>query len=442
MSNLKKIIIILSILLLIIVIILIVVMKKEKQNQLPYIKESKEKEELRIKYTSDINLDINILKSKANYLSIISCVQKFKKTVNSVLDDSKSNITEKLYAMLDKEYLDFNKINYSNLDDFLKTNYIKSEFYIDSIYEKKINETYILYFIYGRERELDTNKILNSAYIMKENIPDKTFSIIPYDYIKENGLDDINNKNSFNLEKLLMENIESNEYNTFKFKIPSDEDIAKTYMEHYLNNLKYDRKFLYKSLDEEYREKRFENYENFEKYVNENIDDLLNVNLIKYQFATYGEKNEYNCVDQYNNCYIFESEGIMNYKLFLDEYTVELPGFIENYDSSIEQSKVAINIKKFIQSISQKDYSYAYSHLDDEFKNNNFDTIDSFTNYVKENLYNKMQISLINYTNEGNIHIYNIKLISLENREQPEINMQIIMKLKEDRDFVMSFSLQ
>ena len=442
MSSIKKIIIILSIVLLIIVVILLVIKKKENSNKLPYQGESKEKEEERIKFTTETNLDIALLKSKMDYLNIINCIKQFKNAENSVLDSEDSNNSKELYALLDKEYLDYNKIKNSNIIDFFKTNYTKTEFYIDSIYQKKVNEKYFIYFVYGRERNLETNEISNSAYIMKENLPDKLFSIIPYDYIKENGLDDINNKNSFNIEKLETEDLEANGYNTFKFTIANDETVAKTYLEHYLKNLKYDTEFLYKSLDEEYREKRFKNYKGFKQYIDENMEELSNINLIQYQFVTFDTKNLYVLVDQYNNTYTFESDGFTNYKLFLDEYTVELPGFIENYDSSNEKTKAAMNVKRFIQSLCQKDYSYAYSHLDDEFKKNNFDTLENFTNYIKEHLNNKVQISFINYTNEGLIHIYDIKLLSLESRNDPDIEMQIVMKLKENRDFVMSFSIK
>ena len=45
-------------------------------------------------------------------------------------------------------------------------------------------------------------------------------------------------------------------------------------------------------------------------------------------------------------------------------------------------------------------------------------------------------------TNEGETYIYNVELTDLLGKTDKTINMQILMQLKDDRDFVMSFSIK
>jgi hypothetical protein len=46
----------------------------------------------------------------------------------------------------------------------------------------------------------------------------------------------------------------------------------------------------------------------------------------------------------------------MDYKLILDEYTIDLPEFTEKYKKAAPQEKVGMNIEKIISAINNKDY--------------------------------------------------------------------------------------
>ena len=116
-----------------------------------------------------------------------------------------------------------------------------------------------------------------------------------------------------------LKNYEVNEY------IPtyvSDEDMAKIYLNDYIQKMYYDVETAYNLLDEEYRNKKFGSIDNYKNYIN----SLPNLN---YKLSTYYkyEKKGYiifGVTDQNSNVYIFKTKGVMQYSVFLDDSTVEI----------------------------------------------------------------------------------------------------------------------
>ena len=108
------------------------------------------------------------------------------------------------------------------------------------------------------------------------------------------------------------------------------------------------------------------------------------------------------------------------------------------YNEMSDTNKAASNMLKFINMINTKDYKHAYELLDNTFRQNNFNNIDSFEKYVKDNFYN------INYNDDSyDINTQNdyytcmckIKNSNEENAQEKTLN--IVMQLKEGTDFVM-----
>ena len=62
---------------------------------------------------------------------------------------------------------------------------------------------------------------------------------------------------------------------------------------------------LYETLNNEYREKRFENIENFKDYINENKQKLEKVVPSNYQVKSRNNYTEYRLVDEEGRNYIF-----------------------------------------------------------------------------------------------------------------------------------------
>ena len=163
-------------------------------------------------------------------------------------------------------------------------------------------------------------------------------------------------------------------YNKYDTIVKEDEEIISDYFNQYKNSLIYDKKEAYELLDKDYREKRFKDFENFENYVNKNIKNLYLATLDKYQVKNKNDYIQYICVDTEGRYYIFNQYSIAEFRLMLDAYTLDLPEFLEKYNSTNEQGKVVLNIQKFIDAINSYDYNYAYNCLSTGFKTNYFKT--------------------------------------------------------------------
>lgn len=125
--------------------------------------------------------------------------------------------------------------------------------------------------------------------------------------------------NSENEESLYLKNYEVNEY------IPtyvSDEDMARIYLNDYINTMYSDVDKAYELLDKEYRDKKFGNIDNYKNYIK-------TLNNLSYKVDSFYLDNShkykvYGVYDTNGNMFIFKSVGVMQYTVYLDDYTVEI----------------------------------------------------------------------------------------------------------------------
>lgn len=236
--------------------------------------------------------------------------------------------------------------------------------------------------------------------------------------------------------------IEPNEFNNYEYKkIDEKQKIIYLFSDFKEKEL-YSVENAYNILNDEYKQKKYGNIDAYKEYINSNIYELKKSYIYAYKIEKYDNYTQYLISDQYDRYYIFNETSPMEYTVILDMYTIELPSFVEEYNSSEEKKKVLLNVQKIIQALNDEDYTYVYNYLDEDFKKGNYATLEDFIEFINKKLYSKMKLQVKDYINEGSTHICNIMITNARNIENPGINMQIIMKLKENRDFVMSFSLQ
>lgn len=214
------------------------------------------------------------------------------------------------------------------------------------------------------------------------------------------------------------------------------------YYNYYIDMIQYDTEEAYNLLDEKYREKRFENFNNYLSYINENKNNIINNKLQKYttNYMEDEEKYQYVCVDSNEKYFIIIENEILDYSILLDEYTIDIPQFIEKYNNSDVQTKVALNIDKFIKGINDKNYNYSYSVLADSFKQNKYQSLNSFIEDVKKNFYDNSTVEYSVFTEQGSNYSY--KIILKDSTGENIKNMRVIMKLGNGTDFKMSFSFE
>ena len=131
-------------------------------------------------------------------------------------------------------------------------------------------------------------------------------------------LDKIFNKEEDEYGQFL-KNYQVNEY------IPtyvSEEDMAKIYLNDYIFKMFSNPEEAYKLLDEEYREKKFGSYDNFKKHIYSL--NYSSFNMDRYFIKTKRSYNIYGVYDTNDNLFIFKTKGVMQYKVYLDDYTVEI----------------------------------------------------------------------------------------------------------------------
>lgn len=125
--------------------------------------------------------------------------------------------------------------------------------------------------------------------------------------------------NKEEVEQEFLKNYAVNEY------IPtyiSDEDLTKIYLNEYVHIMYSDQERAYELLDKEYREKRFGNLEVFKEYVNSLT--YSNYKLDRFYVDTKGKYIIYGAIDTNGNIFIFKTNGVMQYTVYLDDYTVEI----------------------------------------------------------------------------------------------------------------------
>lgn len=102
----------------------------------------------------------------------------------------------------------------------------------------------------------------------------------------------------------------------------SDEDMAKIYLNDYIYNMYSNIDKAYNSLDEKYRNEKFGSLESYKNYV-----DSLNYSTYTLSKYYKQEKDGYiifGVYDQNNNLFIFKTKGVLQYTVYLDDYTIEI----------------------------------------------------------------------------------------------------------------------
>lgn len=355
---------------------------------------------------------------------------------NYVDNTDEAEKKQNIYNLLSKDYIEENNITIENLNNFIKTTTVEKEIV-----------PYKVVRIATKEEDLNTENYYISAILFEEdNIEefDKIYAIVNLDII--NGTFSIRPlKEEKELENFKVPNtssIEVKNNNIYLSREITDQKIATEYFTNYKYLLLTDVELAFNNLNKDYMEKRFGNLQSFKEYVNNNREIFKEMTIEKYQVTSNENNVEYICVDQYDNIYMFYEEFALEYTVVLDMYTLDIPQLNEKYDETNEKGKCILNIEKIEQALNSGDYKYIYGKLNEQFKNKNYSTLSTFENYMKSNLNKYNKIEYKEFKNEGETYIYNVELTDLLGKTDKTINMQILMQLKDDRDFVMSFSIK
>lgn len=375
-----------------------------------------------------------------------------EETIKSYIENIKNQNVELVMSVLNKEYISKNNINSNNLSSSTQQYKNITSYKNIEMYEQN-SEKFTAYYIKGQ-----INDQGNVYFEIGVDVNNHTYDIMP---ITEN---EYTTKISQSEGE---RTIKRNEYNSIEFKDYDNADIAKMYFDDYLKQMISNPEKAYNLLDKQYRETKFENYNGFVQYINANREKLeltykmetldnndfekysdyldfklqhSNLGIKKYAIETYESYVQYTCQDAEGNYYIFSAQYPMDYSVVLDVYTTDTPYFKNMYSRSTDQNKAKLNLEKIQEALNNKDYKYIYSKLNATFKANNFATESQFESYMKDNFFDKNQITYNIVEKQGDAWLFNAKLNNANGKGQKGINL--VVKLNEGTEFEMSFSIK
>ncbi len=129
-------------------------------------------------------------------------------------------------------------------------------------------------------------------------------------------------ENNTNEEYTYLKNYSANEF------IPiymTESDIVSKYLNDFKNNMINNINEAYNSLNENYRNAKFGSLENFISYVDDYMSlALYSLEVDRYSVSTIDGYKYFRIYDKNDKYYIFKEISIMDYEVYLDDYTVEL----------------------------------------------------------------------------------------------------------------------
>lgn len=428
--KLKRFILILIVLLIILLIAMLILLKCVKVKNEKYSVDSP----IEIPQV-EIETGLSKVTNVSNYYAVKSCVNKFYTYYAMSFEDK--SYAESLYNTLDREYITFKNITNDNiLIQLPKIN--SSVIDIENMYVSEQQNDMYIYIVDGALREKTTSKISNFRIMINIDSSNRTFSVLLDDYIKSKYPKmNLNDKLTVNVASIPKNETD----NAYEFNNISESTYVEDLFSKYKEEILFNTNLAYENLDEEYRNKRFGSLEEFNKYVKSNIKNNVTMKVSKYNKTVNDGVTQYVCLDQNEKEYIFQETAVMDYKMILDTYTVDLPEFVEKYNNAQDNKRVLMNIQKVFEAINVGDYKYVYSKLDDTFKQNNYAQLSIFEQYVKNNFYVSNTVGYKDYQKNGEVYVYNIQLTDTTGVNSKVIKMKIVMALKQGTDFVLSFSI-
>lgn len=299
MKNIKILMIIIGIVIILIVLLLLGIRNPENLNEYDGGEETEAQDTL-VEINSNINKETNDYK----FFAVDDLINDFMIYINT-------ENQEAVNALIDSSYSqEYNVQNISGTID---------RFYSQEIY-KQDSITNSIYYVRGivelvnSQNEVNVGNNYFKVYVDNNNL---TASIV---FLTEQEYKSAIEANSNEIEE---KTIEQNEYNKFEEKMLTEWDLSERYIEDYELKLKYNIEEAYNLLDEDYRNKKFNNnIQEFENYIEQNKEILYNISI--YNCTTQIEENyiQYNVEDANNNIFVIKRTNALEYKILLDNVTV------------------------------------------------------------------------------------------------------------------------
>ena len=380
----------------------------------------KEKEEI-VEYVKPIQVEVSKIYTIRTWNLIDDCLKKYFENIdneNILKDITDLKSEENIINQCKKIKQSSNKFNYYT-EEMYNINTENNNIYWSKGAIMTDSQKYEVYMMIVTTQESQTYRISTISQEDYRNVIDNRYS--------ENLLNNIV--------------IEENENNLLGIALADDTSIINKYFNFFIDNCYADVENAYKLLDKDYREKRFTTIQNFLEYTKEARNNLENFKLSSYTKDDISSTAKYTITDSNESVYILKVNGVMDFSIQLDNYTIETDEFVKKYNDANDETKIRTNIDKFMKMLNNYDYESAYNLLDENYKNNNFKTLDSYKKYLQSNLNITNYYVIDSIISQGNYYIIKLTTKSAATVSATTQVKQIIMALGEGTDFTMSIVL-
>ena len=442
MDNMKKIIIIVSVII-VLIIVLIVVMSVKNKNKFDPSKEHEDYENYIATRPYDIEPEAKENTISTNeYYTVKGCIERYYEKATGIKDEYNRNV---LFSILSEDFKSKYDVSVNNIEKVYEK-YGYTNFIIEKLILNKIEDDKYLYLAYGTEINSINDNSQKYGFIVILDGKNKTFSIAPYEFMKDLELDNADFKTNVT-EKISFDRIEKAKENVNCY-LTADIDektMVKSIFNEYKLVTKYNAEFAYNLLDSNYKLKRFENEEEGIEYIKNNVNDVFGYTLQKMtKNSKNSEYTDYLCIDNLENYFVIrKSNQTMNYTILLDVYTTDFADFSKAYKSAKTNKRIMMNLEKFKQMINLKDYKSAYNVLDETFRNSNFGNVERFAQYIKYKWPEYITFKYKNEENAGDVETIKVEIQSRDNAIlYSTLENIFIIKLIDENSFAMSFNVE
>ena len=299
-----------------------------------------------------------------------------------------------------------------------------------------------MYYVYYRISN-GKNSAIDKQVIIKIDSSNVAFYIYPYEYLKSINYTNLKDGSKISLDVVDISEIERTKYNQYDLmEIKDDEPTCiKELFERFEFDVKYDLNHLYNSLDEEYKNIRFEN--NFQKFTSfmNNRREIYVEDIIKgYQKYELNWYTQYIIICRNDDHFVVNMVDLMNYSIQFDNYTTVIPAYSELYNSNLPHIKPKYCMDRIRKAINDENYEFIYSKLNPVQKSNYFSRFDVFVSYIQNNFYKRNVFDYKKYTKvSDSVYTYNVNVKNEMNENDYRI-FKMTVTLKEAEDFSISIT--
>lgn len=281
-------------------------------------------------------------------------------------------------------------------------------------------------------------RIQNEKNTDKEMNADEYGDYPDYDTNEQENQDNSNNiSDETNIDEEESEKIQENHYESLNV---TDQQMAQKYFIDYRDNRLYFPEDAYETLEKNYRERRYDSIEEYKKYIDDNRNEIATSVLSKYKVSEENGKKVYICLDQNNQYYFFTESSVMQYTVREGKYNIDPEGFEEEYNNSLDETKAVRDVNRFIAMINNKEYDFAYKILEENFKNENFKTLEEFKEYIKNTFFDDNNVGYDDAKENNGKYICEATIVDNSNESKESIKKTFEITLLEGTDFNISFN--